>query len=177
MNLTCVFLRIEAVPMSARKWLVSSVMVWIAFHKNNCYSNEWCPFLPARCTLEDISFCTDCSGPSSICSIYDNCFCSSDCFISGKCCPDVESYLQCLSEDHTILFFWTVWLTCFDPDVDDCQTEEVRLVGGVTGSSSGVVEVCVNGVWGTVCDYNNEWTNENAAVVCRQLNLPISSKT
>ncbi|CAI8027223.1 Deleted in malignant brain tumors 1 protein [Geodia barretti] len=110
----------------------------------------------ARCTLEDISFCTDCSGPSSICSIYDNCFCSSDCFISGKCCPDVESYLQCLN-------------------VDDCQTEEVRLVGGVTGSSSGVVEVCVNGVWGTVCDYNNEWTNENAAVVCRQLNLPISN--
>ena len=89
----------------------------------------------------------------------------------------MESYLQCLSKDHTNWLFCTVRLTCFYPDVDDCETGEVRLVGGVTGSSSGVVEVCVNGVWGTVCGYNNEWTLENAAVVCRQLNLPISCKT
>ena len=60
---------------------------------------------------------------------------------------------------------------------NNCETGEVRLVGGVAGSSSGVVEVCVNGVWGTVCDYNKEWSHENAAVVCRQLNLPVTSMT
>ena len=51
----------------------------------------------------------------------------------------------------------------------------VRLVGGVT-NSGGLLEVCVNGVWGTVCDYQNEWNYENVAVVCRQLNLPTSSQ-
>ena len=56
------------------------------------------------------------------------------------------------------------------------MTGDVRLVGGVTNSSSGLLEVCANGRWGTVCDYHNEWTHENAAVVCRQLNLPTSSQ-
>ena len=60
---------------------------------------------------------------------------------------------------------------------DGCETGDVRLVGGVANSSSGVVEVCVGGVWGTVCDYSYEWGYENAAVVCRQLNLPTFGET
>ena len=56
-----------------------------------------------------------------------------------------------------------------------CATGDVRLEGGATNSSSGVVDICIDGVWGTVCDYFNEWNYENAAVICRQLNLPISS--
>jgi hypothetical protein len=57
-----------------------------------------------------------------------------------------------------------------------CVTGDIRLVGGVTNSSSGLLEVCANGGWGTVCNYRNEWNYENAAVVCRQLNLPTSSQ-
>ena len=85
--------------------------------------------------------------------------------------------------------FKTVWvriyihteyvLLCdkFYVDADkECVTGEVRLVGGVTNSSSGLLEVCGNGRWGTVCDYRNEWNYENAMVVCRQLNLPTASK-
>ena len=49
-------------------------------------------------------------------------------------------------------------------------------MGGVTNSSSGLLEVCGNGRWGTVCDYRNEWNYENVMVVCRQLNLPTASK-
>ena len=58
---------------------------------------------------------------------------------------------------------------------DDCVTGEVRLVGGVAHSSSGLLQVCIDKVWGTVCDYYNDWNHENSAVVCRQLNLPTSS--
>ena len=56
-----------------------------------------------------------------------------------------------------------------------CMRGAVRLVGGVT-NSSGLLEVCVNGVWGTVCDYLEEWNYENVAVVCQQLHLPTSGQ-
>ena len=60
---------------------------------------------------------------------------------------------------------------------DGCETGEVRLVGGVANASSGVVELCVDGVWGTICDRYYEWGHENAAVVCRQLNLPVDGES
>ena len=58
-----------------------------------------------------------------------------------------------------------------------CETGEVRLVGGeVANTYSGIVEVCVKGVWGTICDLQGDWGLENAAVVCRQLGFAATSK-
>ena len=47
---------------------------------------------------------------------------------------------------------------------------EVRLVGGET-DSEGTIEVCLNSVWGLITDAG--WDQNDAHVVCRQLNLPI----
>ena len=47
-----------------------------------------------------------------------------------------------------------------------CATGDIRLQGG-SSVDEGRVEVCMNGVWGTVCD--NSWNNTDASVVCRQL--------
>ena len=40
------------------------------------------------------------------------------------------------------------------------------MVNGVT-ANEGRVEICIHGIWGTVCD--DDWDTNNAEVVCRQL--------
>jgi deleted-in-malignant-brain-tumors protein 1 len=50
-----------------------------------------------------------------------------------------------------------------------CTAGEVRLVNGQS-NSQGRLEVCIGGLWGTVCD--NQFHNVDAQVVCKQLGLP-----
>ena len=49
----------------------------------------------------------------------------------------------------------------------ECNQGEVQLVDGQNGYE-GRVEVCDDGEWKTVCD--RMWGEEEAKVVCRQLN-------
>lgn len=48
----------------------------------------------------------------------------------------------------------------------DCNDTDVRLVNGST-PHDGRVEICLSGLWGSVCDDN--WDCRDATVVCRQL--------
>ena len=49
----------------------------------------------------------------------------------------------------------------------DCSTDwELRFVGG-TNVREGRLEVCLNGVWGTICDQS--WDNTDAGVICTGL--------
>ena len=47
-----------------------------------------------------------------------------------------------------------------------CSNGAVRIAGRST-MTTGIVEVCINSTWGTICALN--WTNVNSLVVCRQL--------
>ena len=49
---------------------------------------------------------------------------------------------------------------------DDCVDGQVRLQDG-TDNSNGRVEMCQNGIWGSVC--STGWEHIDASVVCRQL--------
>ena len=54
------------------------------------------------------------------------------------------------------------------PDVEysACTNNDVRLTGG-ENEYQGRVEVCINRVWGSVCD--SGWADTGAYAVCRQL--------
>ena len=50
----------------------------------------------------------------------------------------------------------------------NCTTGDIRLIGGRT-LTEGRIEICIEHVWGYICD--NEWDVTDANIVCLQLGL------
>lgn len=63
---------------------------------------------------------------------------------------------------------YLLWFSLIDisVNVSNCDHGALRLVNGPI-QSEGRVEICINGVWGSVCD--DSWGTNDANVVCRQL--------
>ena len=61
---------------------------------------------------------------------------------------------------------YDVNLACIGNVTTSCTDFDIRLVDG-PDEGSGRVEVCLGGLWGTICD--DGWNSNDATVVCRQL--------
>ncbi len=69
-----------------------------------------------------------------------------------------------------ILFLILDYCNCLGTN---CVNNSVRLIE-VPSSIKKIVEVCKDGVWGSITSYR--WNNQAARVICRQLGLPWQSK-
>ena len=70
---------------------------------------------------------------------------------------------------HTCFKLSVLLICVYIQLVSGCTNGTIQLAGG-RSSNEGRVEICINGVWETVCD--DSWDNNDARVVCRQLRLP-----
>ena len=61
---------------------------------------------------------------------------------------------------------------CNDSAIENCVNGSIRLTGGSV-RSEGVVEICLDGVWGTL---HVRYSLYFAKVVCRQLGFPRECK-
>ena len=51
---------------------------------------------------------------------------------------------------------------------DNCTHGSLRLVGG-SSINMGRLEICINSMWGTIC--NRGWRDSDARIACKQMNL------
>ena len=72
--------------------------------------------------------------------------------------------------DHTLCVASIILYLCLADT--GCEDGDLRLADGNT--TAGIVEVCLNALWGVVCD--DSWDIHDARVACRKLGLPSACK-
>ena len=72
-----------------------------------------------------------------------------------------------------MVFFIIIFCFFIFIPAGNCTTGDARLVNGST-RYEGTVQVCIGGVWGTVCD--TYWSEYDGRVVCRQLGYSTAGK-
>ena len=87
----------------------------------------------------------------------------------GVRCLGMQLLYHSLRNMYTIFFLFFFFFDWFYVVPSNCTDSQVRLRGGLN-HREGRVEICINRVWGTICD--TFWDYREAQVVCRQLGFP-----
>ncbi len=94
--------------------------------------------------------------------------------ISASNCTNYTNACKCIdtvaTRTHTV---HSELCSCLFVLAAACNEGDIRLAGGVS-QFEGRLEICLNEVWGTVCD--DGWDNNGANVACRQLGFSRFSK-
>ena len=67
---------------------------------------------------------------------------------------------------YVSVYIYTHAYRCMCSEPEGCTEGSVRLSGGNL-EQEGIPEVCVNGVWGSIC--SRDWHLTNGQVICREL--------
>ena len=112
-------------------------------------------------------------------SFVDNITCSSGSNSLSSCtlttadcipnCPLSNVWISCFS----MCYYEYLVIVCILSDPGECTGNSIRLVDGYV-ANEGRVELCVNGVWGSVC--GDGWDATDAHIACIQLGHPELSK-
>jgi hypothetical protein len=87
-------------------------------------------------------------------------------------CRGFESSLfSCQTNNNCTLINESAAIKC--SNYSTCPYGAIRLVNG-SNQYEGRVEICINSVWGTICD-DSFWDEFSAQVVCHQLGYPTSN--
>ena len=74
---------------------------------------------------------------------------------------------KCLCNNKSDMFFIQTLLVATIEAPVNCTEGDIRLYGG-SKPNEGILHICTNGAWGTVC-LNSYWSNNEANVACREL--------
>ena len=102
------------------------------------------------------------------CTLFDACTSTCNSSTVGIQCYGNCGMHVCMKRAKTGRFLFTLYLLYITTEPGECYEGAVQLENGGI-SQEGRVEVCLGGVWGSVC--GESWDKTDAYFVCQQLKL------
>ena len=102
---------------------------------------------------------------TSDCNV-DGCYCDAACYGFGDCCFDDIAVTCPQSTGMTRLYCNFAYFKCLCCFVDESCTEDTIRISGGDNTNEGLVELCIDSQWTSICDEG--WGTNEAIVACSE---------